>query len=173
MSVSAEELRAVEEAIASHPDVREVAAVALDGGVAAGVVPVDFASAPAIRDHAWETLGDGRAPRTIALLAALPRAAAGAVDRAELRRVLTEDDPPRSTYAPPQSELEIEVAEVLREVLDLPRVGLDDDFLELGGDSLRAIEVANLLEERVGLQVTLEEVFDAATVRGLVHGAEE
>lgn len=168
----AEELRAVEEAVASHPDVREVAAVALDGELAAGVVPVDFASAPAIRDHAWETLRAG-APKTIALLAALPRDGDGAVDRAELRRVLTEDDLPRSTYAVPETELEIMVAEVLREVLDLPRVGLDDDFLELGGDSLRAIEVANLLEERVGLQVTLEQVFDAATVRNLVRGAEE
>jgi len=168
---AAEELRAAEEAVASHPDVREVAAVALDGELVAAVVPVEFASAPAIRDHAWETLGDGAAPRTIALLAALPRDGTGAVDRAELRRVLTEDDPPSSTYAPPRTELEIKVADVLREVLDLTRVGLDDDFLELGGDSLRAIEVANLLEERVGLQVTLEEIFDAATVRNLVRGA--
>jgi acyl carrier protein len=172
VSVSAEELRAVEEAVASHPDVLDVAAVALEGGLAAGVVPVDFASAPAIRDHAWETLGDGSAPRTVALLAALPRDSAGAVDRAELRRALAEDDLPLSTYAPPQTALEIEVAEVLREVLDLPRVGLDDDFLDLGGDSLRAIEVANLLQDRVGLQVTLEDVFDAATVRNLVRGAE-
>jgi acyl carrier protein len=165
-----DELRAVEEAVAGHPDVRQVAAVALDDGVAAGVVPVDFASAPAIRDHAWQLLGDTLAPRTVALLAALPREAAGEVDRAELRRVLIEDDPPASMYVPPRSELETEVAEVLREVLDLPRVGLDDDFVELGGDSLQAIEVANLLAERAGLAVTLEDIFDAATVRNLVRG---
>ena len=164
-----DQLCAVEEAVASHPDVREVAAVALADGVAAGVVPVDFASAPGIRDHAWALLGDERAPRTVALLAALPRDPAGAVDRAELGRVLREDDPPASTYAAPRTDRESEVAEVLREVLDLPRVGLDDDFLELGGDSLRAIEVSNLLAERVGLVVTLEEVFDAATVRNLAR----
>jgi acyl carrier protein len=169
--VSVDDLRAVEEAVAGHPDVLEVAAVDLDGAVAVGVVPVAFASAPAIRDHAWRLLGDGRAPRTVALLAALPRDGAGAVDRAELRRVLREDDPPASAYAPPRTELEIEVAEVLREVLDLARVGLDDDFVELGGDSLQAVEVANLLAERLGLAVTLEEVFDAATVRNLTRGA--
>jgi acyl carrier protein len=169
VSVAVEDLRAVEEAVAGHPDVREVGVVALDSGLAAAVVPVDFASAPAIRDHAWQLLGEARAPRTIALLGAPPRDPAGAVDGTELRRVLLEDDPPASVYAAPQTELETEVAEVLREVLDLPRVGLDDDFLELGGDSLRAVEVANLLAERVGLIVTLEDVFDAATVRNLVR----
>jgi len=63
------------------------------------------------------------------------------------------------------------VAEVIREVLDVARVGLDDDFLELGGDSLHAIQAANLLEERLGIQVSLEDFFDAATVRGLVRAA--
>lgn len=166
------DLRAVEEAIARHPDVVEVTAVPFDGVVAA-VVPADFASAPAVRDHAWELLGDRSAPRTIALLAALPRDASGAVDLVELRRILIEDDPPKSTYTPPRTKLEIEVAEVLRDVLGLSRVGLDDDFLELGGDSLRAIEVANLLEQRLGLEVTLEEVFTASTVRNLARNATE
>jgi acyl carrier protein len=86
--------------------------------------------------------------------------------------MLIEEDLPRSTYTQPQTDLEIGVAEVFQDVLDLPRVGLDDDFLELGGDSLRAIEVANLLEHRLGLRVTLEEVFDAATVRNLARGEE-
>jgi acyl carrier protein len=162
----------VEAVLLAHPDVQEAAAVVMDGGLAAAVVPVDFASSPAIRDHAWAALGDPAAPRTVTLLAELPRDAAGEVDRAELRRVLTEEDRPTSTYAPPRTEREAEVAEVLREVLDVPRVGLDDDFLELGGDSLRGIEVVNLLRERVGLQVELEDLFDTSTVRDLARDPE-
>jgi len=159
---------AVEDAVGSHPDVAEVAAVLVDGTLTAVVVPVEFASGPQIRDHAWARLGDERSPRTVVLLAALPRDARGVVDRAELLRVLVEDDPPTSTYVAPHTPLESEVAEVLAEVLGVPRVGLDDDFLELGGDSLRAIEVTNLLEQRTGLQVSLEELFEASTVRALV-----
>ena len=162
---------AAEEAVASHPDVKEVAVVLAGGELTAAVVPVDFASAPEIRDHAWARLGEGRAPSTVALLSALPRDAHGTVDRGELLRILAEDDPPTSTYAAPRTALEVEVAEVLAEVLGLPRVGLDDDFLELGGDSLRAIEVVNLLEQRAGLAVALEELFDSATVRALVLNA--
>ncbi|MEV0136169.1 phosphopantetheine-binding protein [Dactylosporangium sp. NPDC050688] len=160
----------VEATTARHPDVAEVAAVLLDGAVTAALVPIDFASAPAIRDHLWAVLGDD-APATVALLAALPRDAAGEVDRAELRRVLAEDDPPRSTFVPPRSGRETQIAEVLQDVLDLPRVGLDDDFLELGGDSLRAIELVNQLDQRLGVQISLEDVFDAATVRKLAGGA--
>lgn len=174
--MSTQDLRAVEDVLAAHPDVREVAAVRLDDagglGLTAAVVPFDFASGPEIRDHVWQKLGDERAPRTVALLPALPRTSGGEVDLAELRRVLAEDDPPRSTYAAPLTPLQTEVAEILSEVLDVPRVGLDDDFLELGGDSLRAIEVANRLEERAGLVVSLEDLFDAATVRNLVTAAE-
>jgi acyl carrier protein len=88
-----------------------------------------------------------------------------------LRRALVEDDLPASAYAPPRTPLESEVAEVLREVLDLHRVGLDDDFLELGGDSLDAVEVVNLLEQRTGLRVSLEGIFEAGTVRNLVRDA--
>jgi acyl carrier protein len=171
-----EVLPGVEKVIAAHPDVREVAALTVDSaadgdrppaGIAA-VVPVDFASGPEIRDYAWQRLGEDRGPDAVALLPALPRDRQGAVDLAELRRILVEDDPPTSRYAEPRTVLERAAAEIVREVLDLPRVGLDDDFLELGGDSLQAIEVVNLLEERTGIQVSLEELFEAATVRRLV-----
>lgn len=170
--MSTSDLNKVEEVVGAHPDVREVAAVDLGSGsgLTAAVVPVDFASGPEIRDAAWQQLGDD-APRTVALLTALPRTGAGEVDRVELARVLTEDDPPRSEYVPPATPLEAEIAEILAEVLDVPRVGLDDDFLELGGDSLRAIEVVNLLAARAGLVVELDQLFDAATVRNLAAGA--
>ena len=160
--------RAAEDAIGTHPQIKEVAVVLVDGALTAAAVPVALASAPEIRDHAWALLGDERSPRTIALLTALPRNGGGEVDRAELLRVLTDDDPPASTYTAPRTPLEGQVADVFAEVLGAPRVGIDDDFLELGGDSLSAIEAANLLEQRAGLQVPLEELFEAATVRSLV-----
>jgi acyl carrier protein len=160
--------RAAEDAIGTHSQVKEVAVVSVGGELTAAAVPVALASASEIRDHAWALLGDERSPRTIALLTALPRNGRGEVDRAQLLRVLTEDDPPSSTYAAPRTPLEGQVADVLAEVLGAPRVGIDDDFLELGGDSLSAIEVANLLERRTGLQIPLEGLFEAATVRSLV-----
>jgi acyl carrier protein len=170
-------LRTIEQVIAAHPDVKEVAAVTLDRGPgdrpAAAVVPVDFASGPEIRDYAWQRLGDGRSPETVALLPALPRNGDGNVDLPELRRILVEDDPPASGSVARRPGLEQEVASAVRAVLDLPRVGLDDDFLELGGDSLQAIEVINLLEQRTGVQVPLEDFFEAATVRKLCSAPDD
>lgn len=160
--------RTVEDTIRTHPDVAEVAVVEAGGTLVAAVVPVTIASAPEIRDHVWAVLGDELSPRTVALLPALPRDARGQVDHVELGRVLAEDDPPTSTYVPPRTPLEAAVAGVLAEVLDRTRVGVDDDFLELGGDSLRAIDAVNLLEERTGLLIPVEELFAAGTVRALV-----
>jgi acyl carrier protein len=172
-----EALRRIEEVVGTHPDVREVAVLSLDGdqpdAVAAAVVPVDFASGPEIRDYAWQRLGEQQGLDAVALLPALPRDGQGTVDLAELRRILVEEDPPTSRYAEPRTALERAAAEVVREVLDLPRVGLDDDFLELGGDSLQGIEVANLLAERTGIQVSLEELFEAATIRNLAKDHQE
>ena len=169
-----DELSGIEQVVSAHPDVQEVAGLTLDEDapvdVAAAVVPVDFASGPEIRDYAWQQLGDELSPDTVALLPELPRDGQGEVDVPELRRILTEDDPPTSRYVPPRTELERTIAEIFRDVLALPRVGLDDDFMELGGDSLRAVEVVNLLEERAGIQVSLEQLFDAATVRKLAAG---
>ncbi len=166
-----DELGGIEQVLSAHPDVREVAGLTLDGDtstdVAAAVVPVEFASGPEIRDYAWQQLGDDRSPDIVALLPELPKDEQGMVDLLELRRILAEDDPPTSRYVPPQTELEQAIAEIFGAVLDLARVGLDDDLLELGGDSLRAVEVANLLEERTGMQVSLEELFEAGTVRRL------
>jgi acyl carrier protein len=159
--------RTVEDTIRTHPDVAEVAIVHAGGALTAVVVPVTIASAPEIRDHVWAVLGDERSPRTVALLPTLPRDGRGEVDQVELGRVLAEDDPPTSTYVPPRTPLEAAVAGVLAEVLEKARVGVDDDFLELGGDSLRAIDAVNLLEQRTGLLVPVEELFAAGTVRAL------
>jgi acyl carrier protein len=56
---------------------------------------------------------------------------------------------------------------VWREVLSIDRVGLDDSLFELGGDSILAIRVSQLLEEKLGIPVAPVQIFAATTVRGL------
>lgn len=167
-------LRSIEDVIMSHPDVAEVAALAVGEGaqkrLLTVVVPVDFASGPEIRDYAWQRLGNGRSPDSVALLPALPRDVHGAVDLNDLRRMLVAgDDVPIYSYAPPSTPREQALAEIFREVLGVPRVGLDDSFLDLGGDSIHAVMVTNLIAERMDIQLSLEEFFEAATVRNIAH----
>jgi nonribosomal peptide synthetase DhbF len=165
-------IRGIEEVIASHPNVAEVSVVAIGEGaqkrLLAVIVPVDFASGPEIRDYAWQRIGDGSVPDSVALLSALPRDVHGGVDMNILRSMLAaSDDVLIYSYVPPVTPHERAVAEIFREVLEVPRVGLDDGFLDLGGDSIHAMEVTNLLAERMDIHLSQEEFFEAATVRNI------
>ncbi|HEV7745453.1 MAG TPA: SDR family NAD(P)-dependent oxidoreductase [Pyrinomonadaceae bacterium] len=70
-------------------------------------------------------------------------------------------------YIEPETSVERVIAGVWREVLNLDRVGLDDSLFELGGDSILAIRVSQMLEEKLGIPVPPVQIFAATTVRGL------
>jgi acyl carrier protein len=175
--VSAEDqdlLGKIQQVIASHPDVREATVIALSAGprkqFLAAVVPVAFASGPEIREYLWQRLGDG-SPSIIALLPELPRDIHGAVDTQELRRAFLDGNLTACSYAAPRTPLERTLADIFREVLGVPRVGLDDQFFDLGGDSVRAVQLTNLIAERTGIHLPPEEFFEAATIRNLARCA--
>ena len=100
-------------------------------------------------------------PGAFVVVDALPRTVRGKVDRAAL--------PPLP--APPEYREAIgkerELAELFAAVLGVERVGLDDDFFEIGGDSLGAVELIAGISERFGVDVPTTTVLDAPTVAEL------
>ncbi len=102
-------------------------------------------------------------PAAYVVLDAFPLNASGKLDRAALpapERTATE-------YQPPRTPGERAVAEVFAEVLGLERVGRDDDFFALGGNSLAATGVAARLGAELGCPLGVREVFTATTVADL------
>ncbi len=69
-----------------------------------------------------------------------------------------------SLYLPPQTPLEIEVAQVWSEVLEIDEIGIHDPFLDLGGHSLQAMRIAARVQDEFGVEIPLAELFAAATV---------
>ncbi|HEY4940172.1 MAG TPA: AMP-binding protein [Rhizomicrobium sp.] len=92
---------------------------------------------------------------------ALPRDAALETPHSHARPTLS------TPYTPPVTEMERAISGIVAEVLSLDRVGLDDDFFELGGDSLRGMRVASELRERLRIDLLLQVLFESPTVRGL------
>ncbi len=78
-----------------------------------------------------------------------------------------------TAFAAPRSELECTVAGLWQEVLGLAAVGVDDDFFELGGDSLLAVRVLAELRRRHRLEIALPRFFQASTVAELAAALEE
>jgi phthiocerol/phenolphthiocerol synthesis type-I polyketide synthase E len=70
-------------------------------------------------------------------------------------------------FAAPRTDLEQRIAAVWQETLGVDTVGVDDDFSELGGDSLIAIKVATRLREELGLALGVSALFEAPTVARL------
>ena len=63
--------------------------------------------------------------------------------------------------------LEQQIAEVWQQLLGIERVGMEDDFFRLGGESLSALQILNRVQELCGVELSLREFFDAPTIVGL------
>ncbi len=141
---------------------RLVAYVVLDEGQRGGT--------EALREFVADRLPAQMVPSAFVALTELPRTDRGKIDRAALPRPAdVEGNGPRRA---PDPGIEAEVAGVWAEVLGLDRVGADEGFLELGGDSLLAVRVVVALRERLGVDLALRAVFDESTVAGLCRRIE-
>ena len=76
-------------------------------------------------------------------------------------------------YVAPGTETEQALADIWAEVLGVSRVGVDDGFIDLGGDSLRSLQVASRAKEAFGVALTPREVLLARTVSTLAELIED
>jgi hypothetical protein len=108
-------------------------------------------------------------PSAFVLLDALPLTVQGKLDTAALPEPATRA--PRALVAP-RTPAETVVAQVWCEVLDLPRVGVHDDFFALGGHSLRAVAVASRLRTAFDCPLAVRDLFEHPTVERLAAEVE-
>jgi acyl-coenzyme A synthetase/AMP-(fatty) acid ligase/thioesterase domain-containing protein/acyl carrier protein len=106
-------------------------------------------------------------PRRGFALDALPLGANGKLDRRALLDVPGRPLAEGAGEAPPRDATEATLVDIWRRVLGLERVGIHDRFVELGGDSLRATEVAVSIETRLGVRVSQSALAEAPTIAGL------
>ena len=107
-------------------------------------------------------------PEAVTLLESLPYTANGKVDRKRLSYLgVKNTGVEQKTYIPTEGKWEESIAAAFEEVLGLERVSADEEFFLLGGDSLKAISLMNILKEKYGLWVKLQDIFGLQTVRNL------
>lgn len=103
-------------------------------------------------------------PVSVMQLEKLPVTRNGKVDVQQLPRIELTDD---NNYVSASNVLEKTLTDIYKEVLDISRVGVKDNFFKLGGHSLKVIKVLNQIDERVGIKLELNEVFSNPTVESL------
>jgi glutamate racemase len=131
------------------------------------VVPEGSASIdPAeVLRYAASHLAPYMVPSQLVVLEELPVGRTGKLDRRALPAPMVSPRP----FKAPATPLEHAVAEVFADVLGVERVGADDDFFALGGNSLVATRVASALRDRLGTDVALQWIFRNPTPEGLAR----
>ena len=171
------ELGEIANALLDQAEVREceVLAVADDGGVrekrlVAFVVPVEGTSevsATELRAELKNRLPDYMLPSAIVMLEEMPLTANGKVDKKKLLEAEKGSRGVNVSYVAPRTPVEEIIAGIFFEVLSVERVGIFDNFFDLGGHSLLVTLVVSRLREAFHVELQHRAVFDHPTVADL------
>ncbi|HEV7516954.1 MAG TPA: condensation domain-containing protein, partial [Thermoanaerobaculia bacterium] len=171
------EIGEIEAALARHPAFREALVVALAGALPGSKrLTAYFVAAPGtvptpsdLRAFLGEQLPAYMVPADFVLLEAFPLTANGKIDRRALPAPEAGREEERG-YIAPSGAVEELLADLYREVLKAGRVGADDNFFEMGGDSILTLQIVSRAN-RAGLRLTARQIFEHPTVAGLARVA--
>jgi amino acid adenylation domain-containing protein len=117
-----------------------------------------------LRAHATELLPEYMVPSAFVTLDSLPLTPNGKVDRQALPEPAVAGS---SAYRAPESSRQEILCSLFAEVLRVPRVGIDDSFFDLHGESLDAMRLIGSIQDCLGVELLVSDVFDAPTVAEL------
>jgi amino acid adenylation domain-containing protein len=168
------ELGEVETVLRQHPQIRENTVVVRedepgDRQLVAYLVSNSEIQIADLRAFLRKKLPDYMIPSAFVCLDALPLTANGKVDRMALPKP---DDPSsraRSNYVAPRAELERNLVKIWQHLLRVESVGVEDNFFDLGGHSLLLVRLAQEIQDSLGLEVVLMEMFEHPTVASLAR----
>ncbi|RZK69690.1 MAG: amino acid adenylation domain-containing protein, partial [Rhodococcus sp. (in: high G+C Gram-positive bacteria)] len=162
------ELGEIEAALHGHADVAQAVALARNDGstgdyLAGYVVPAPGRSPDvrALLDAAATVLPRYMVPSALVVLAELPLTANGKLDRKALP---VPEFASSAQFVPPGTPTEYVLAEILADVLGASRIGMSDNFFDLGGNSLIATRVVARINNELGTGLTVRSLFESPTV---------
>ena len=122
-----------------------------------------------LRDELKQLLPDYMIPSAFVRLETMPLTTNGKVDRAALPAPDRQRPEQSAEFAAPRNELERALAEIHRNVLNLDRVGVQDNFFDLGGNSLLAVEAYRRMESLANGKCQVLDLFKYPTIRSLAE----
>ncbi|WP_062347637.1 non-ribosomal peptide synthetase [Herbidospora yilanensis] len=157
----------IEAALREEPGVEDAVVVLRNGDRLVGYVTGTQVSAPALRTALAGRLPGYMVPSAVVVLATWPLTPNGKIDK----DALPGTGPDESGYRAPSGPAERILADIYAALLGLPRVGVDDDFFALGGDSIVSLQIV-ARARRAGLAVDPRDPFDHPTIARLARALE-
>jgi amino acid adenylation domain-containing protein len=170
------ELKEIEAVLMEHPAIRETTVIKREDEPGnerlIGYIVPGRQQAPStaeISDWLKQKIPDYMVPASFVTLDKLPLTRNGKVDRTALPDLEFLPRESKAVYVAPRTEVERRIAEICREVLRVEKIGVNDNFFDLGGHSLLMVQVHNKLQEEFKNAISMIELFRNPTVRSLAQ----
>jgi len=169
------EVEEIERAFKMLPNVSDCAVVTAEDNLKqlqlfAFAVAENETSAKSLRKMLAEKLPVYMLPSTIVFIEKIPLTASGKPDKIALRELIPDkNETLRQTYTSPENELEKELADLWQELLEVEKIGTDDDFFQLGGHSLMAAQIINKVRRKYETEITLRSFLMNPTIKQLAE----
>lgn len=165
----------IENVLLTHEAVAEAVAFAIphatlgeDAAAAVVLRPGAIAEPASLLSYLLERLSDHRMPRKILLLDTIPKGPTGKLRRIEMAAQLGLDRPPaRPPHAAPATPSEQLLCALWSELLAVPDLGTDDNFFDLGGNSITAVQIAARIRAETGVDLPISRFLIDPTIRSL------
>src|SRR5579883_1014783 len=174
------ELREIEMLLGEHPIIREIVVITRedqlgDKSLIAYVVPhqQQALTSTELRQFLLEKLPNYMMPSAFVILEALPLTPNGKLDRRALPLPNQVRVEPEETFVAPRNELEHTMTQIWEEVLGIQPISIRDNFFDMGGHSLLAIQLFNKIEKKFGVKIPLAILFQAGTIETLTQTIEQ
>ena len=128
---------------------------------------VGSTTADSVRARLKQNLPDYMIPSAFVVLEAMPLTPAGKIDRAALPEPELQQ---ADAYVAPRTETERQLAAIWQQLLKLDRVGIEDNFFAIGGDSILSIQAVSRANQ-AGIGITTRQLFEHQTIAALAAAA--
>ncbi|MDD5923864.1 MAG: amino acid adenylation domain-containing protein [Clostridia bacterium] len=164
------ELGEIENAICSIDGISQAVVVVLKNNEGRQLICAFYTGlvvdAKEIRNHIGKKLPKYMLPHIFTHLDEMPLTSSGKINRKALPEIDLEHFLNDTEYVAPENEQQKELCKLIESVLGTTPIGITDDFFDLGGDSLKAIEFVSKAHNE-GIHFNLQNVFDYPTVETL------
>ncbi|HYF30282.1 MAG TPA: non-ribosomal peptide synthase/polyketide synthase [Chitinophagaceae bacterium] len=158
----------VERALASHPAIKQAVVIARskqDDKFLVGYFTSDETlDAPTLKSYLQQQLPDYMIPAWFVQVENIPLTPNGKVDKKALPQA---DGSPAREYIPPRTTIEKKLVAIWEEVLNRQQVGMADNFFDLGGHSLKAVQVMSRIYKELSVKLELKELFTHSVLSDL------
>ena len=168
------ELGEIEEVLGQHHLIKQVAVAALGESINKQLIAyytqnptVETVTADEFRRYLQSKLPEYMVPSAFIKIEKMPLSPSGKIDKKQLPKLDDTTVLSQNQYVPPSNAIESQLVTIWTELFKHPKIGVTDNFFQLGGNSLLSIRLLAKVKEAFGKEVSLSNFFQQPTIAGL------